>query len=218
MNIKALLIDDHLLFRAGLEGLLTRAGIDVVATVGNGDEGTHKAAELEPDIVLLDMWMPDMDGLSTLKQLLDVNRTLKVVFLTASTAGNDLLDALNAGASGYLLKDIEPTELVTAIHKIIGGEIIVAPEFSSVLAHFVRGETIQDDTKADTPFSVLTPREYEVLLLLVKGQSNKVIARNLGLSEGTIKVYVQAMLRKLNLKYRIDAALMAANYGIERLR
>lgn len=218
MSIKVLLIDDHTLFRAGLEHLLTPAGIEVVAAVGHGNEGIRKAAELEPDIVLLDMRMPNVYGLGILQQLLGVNRTLKVVFLTASNDGNDLLNALNAGASGYLLKDIEPAELVTALHKIIGGEIVVSPELSSVLARFVRGETVQDDTKTDTPFSALTPREHEILLLLAEGQSNKVIARNLGLSEGTIKVYVKAMLRKLNLNYRIDAALMAANYGIERLR
>ena len=215
MNEKVLLIDDHTLFRAGLEDLLTRRGIEVVAAVGSGDEGIQQVAELKPDIVLLDMRMPQMSGLSVLKQLRADDPALKVVMLTTSTNDSDLLEALRAGARGYLLKDIEPDELVLAIREILVGKTVVAPELSSVLARFVRREDGElQEKKAENPFSALTPREYEILTLLAEGQSNKVIARNLGISDGTVKLHVKAILRKLNVSSRITAAVMAVEHGI----
>ena len=215
MNEKVLLIDDHTLFRAGLEDLLTRRGIEVVAAVGSGEEGMQKAAELEPDIVLLDMRMPQMSGLMVLRQLRKDHKGLKVVMLTTSTNDTDLLEALRAGARGYLLKDIEPDDLVTAIREILAGKTVVAPELSSVLARFVQGDDgeLREDESAN-PFSALTPREYEILTLLAEGQSNKVIARNLGISDGTVKLHVKAILRKLNVSSRITAAVMAVEHGI----
>ena len=215
MNERVLLIDDHTLFRAGLADLLKRRGIEVLAAVGSGEEGLAQVAELKPDIVLLDMRMPQMDGLNVLRQLRKNHAGLKVVMLTTSTNDNDLLEALRAGARGYLLKDIEPDELVLAIREILVGKTVVAPELSSVLARFVRGEDgdLQED-KAANPFSVLTPREYEILTLLAEGQSNKVIARNLGISDGTVKLHVKAILRKLNVSSRITAAVMAVEHGI----
>lgn len=214
MDIKVLLIDDHALFRAGLENLLTRCGMEVVVAVSNGDEGIQKAAELEPDIVLLDMRMPKPGGLSVLRQLIEDNHELRVIFLTVSTDDNDLLDALRAGVKGYLLKDIETDELVSAIHQVMAGTIVVAPELSPVLARFVSGEESQD-VKANNPFSELTPREHDVVLLIAKGQSNKVIGRNLGISDGTVKLHVKAILRKLNLRSRIEAAVMVTECGIK---
>nr|CAA6828751.1 MAG: Nitrate/nitrite response regulator protein [uncultured Thiotrichaceae bacterium] len=215
MNEKILLIDDHTLFRAGLEDLLKRLGIEVIDAVGSGEEGIKKVAELQPDIVLLDMRMPQMDGLMVLRQLRKNHPGLKVVMLTTSTNDNDLLEALRAGARGYLLKDIEPDDLVMAIREIIGGKTIVAPELSSVLARFIQGEDgeLQEDKSAN-PFSALTPREYEILTLLAEGQSNKVIARNLGISDGTVKLHVKAILRKLNVSSRITAAVMAVEHGV----
>lgn len=215
MNERILLIDDHTLFRAGLADLLKRRGIEVIEAVGSGDEGIKKVAELKPDIVLLDMRMPQMDGLMVLRQLRKNHPGLKVVMLTTSTNDNDLLEALRAGARGYLLKDIEPDDLVLAIREILAGKTVVAPELSSVLARFIQGEDgeLQED-KAANPFSALTPREYEILTLLAEGQSNKVIARNLGISDGTVKLHVKAILRKLNVSSRITAAVMAVEHGI----
>ena len=215
MNEKILLIDDHTLFRAGLQDLLVRREINVVAAVGSGEEGIRKVAELNPDIVLLDMRMPNMDGLAVLRQLRKNHPTLKVIMLTTSTNENDLVEALRSGARGYLLKDIEPDQLVIALRDVLAGNTAVAPELTPVLARFVRGENSDlHDGKADNPFSELTPREYEILTLLAEGQSNKVIARNLGISDGTVKLHVKAILRKLNVSSRITAAVMAVEHGV----
>lgn len=215
MNEKVLLVDDHTLFRAGLQDLLVRRGIDIVAAVGSGEEGIRRAAELEPDIVLLDMRMPQMDGLTVLRQLRKNHPSLKVVMLTTSTSENDLIEALKAGARGYLLKDIEPDELVLGLREIMAGKTVVAPELAAVLARFVQGKDGDlADNKAANPFSELTPREYEILTLLAEGQSNKVIARNLGISDGTVKLHVKAILRKLNVSSRITAAVMAVEHGV----
>lgn len=215
MNEKVLLIDDHTLFRAGLEDLLTRRGIRVVAAVGSGDEGLAAALNLEPDIVLLDMRMPQMDGLSVLRQLRKNTLNLRVVMLTTSSNENDLVEALRSGARGYLLKDIEPDELVVALREIVAGKTVVAPELAPVLARVVQGgDARAHEDKMANPFSELTPREYEILTLLAEGQSNKVIARNLGISDGTVKLHVKAILRKLNVSSRITAAVMAVEHGI----
>lgn len=215
MNEKVLLIDDHTLFRAGLEDLLTRRGIRVVAAVGSGDEGLIAATNLSPDIVLLDMRMPQMDGLSVLRQLRKNTPALRVVMLTTSSNENDLVEALRSGARGYLLKDIEPDELVVALREIVAGKTVVAPELAPVLARVVQGgDARSNENKIANPFSELTPREYEILTLLAEGQSNKVIARNLGISDGTVKLHVKAILRKLNVSSRITAAVMAVEYGI----
>ncbi len=215
MNEKVLLIDDHTLFRAGLEDLLTRRGIRVVAAVGSGDEGLAAALNLEPDIVLLDMRMPQMDGLTVLRQLRKNTPNLRVVMLTTSSNESDLVEALRSGARGYLLKDIEPDELVVALREIVAGKTVVAPELAPVLARVVQGgDSRANEDKLANPFSELTPREYEILTLLAEGQSNKVIARNLGISDGTVKLHVKAILRKLNVSSRITAAVMAVEHGI----
>ncbi|HPE62315.1 MAG: response regulator transcription factor [Thiothrix sp.] len=215
MNEKVLLIDDHTLFRAGLEDLLRRRGIEVVAAVGSGDQGIQGVAELGPDIVLLDMRMPQMDGLAILRLLRKKHPGLKVVMLTTSSNENDLIEALRSGARGYLLKDIEPDELVVSLREILAGKTVVAPELAPVLARFVQGdEGEREGNKAANPFSELTPREYEILTLLAEGQSNKVIARNLGISDGTVKLHVKAILRKLNVSSRITAAVMAVEHGV----
>lgn len=214
MNEKILLIDDHTLFRAGLEDLLRRRGINVVSAVGSGEEGIKSTAEVQPDIVLLDMRMPHMDGLAVLRQLRKNYPELRIVMLTTSTNESDLVEALRSGARGYLLKDIEPDDLVVALREIMQGKTVVAPELAPVLARFVQGSEQQSNNqKAVDPFAGLTPREYEILTLLAEGQSNKVIARNLGISDGTVKLHVKAILRKLGVSSRITAAVMAVEHG-----
>ncbi|HPQ97767.1 MAG TPA: LuxR C-terminal-related transcriptional regulator, partial [Thiolinea sp.] len=140
---------------------------------------------------------------------------LKVVMLTTSSNESDLIEALRSGARGYLLKDIEPDELVVSLREILAGKTVVAPELAPVLARFVQGDEGElEGDKAANPFSELTPREYEILTLLAEGQSNKVIARNLGISDGTVKLHVKAILRKLNVSSRITAAVMAVEHGV----
>jgi two-component system nitrate/nitrite response regulator NarL len=219
MNEKVLLIDDHTLFRAGLEDLLTRRGIKVIASVGGGEEGLKMASELEADldVVLLDMRMPNMDGISVLRLLKKDHPDLPVAMLTTSSVEEDLIGSLKNGAQGYLLKDMEPDELVVALRDIIEGKTVVAPDLAHVLAQAVQGK-IKPKEEEINPFASLTPREFEILTLLAEGQSNKVIARNLGISDGTVKLHVKAILRKLNISSRITAAVMAVEYGVKKTK
>ncbi len=206
--MRVLLVDDHTLFRSGLETLLERHGIEVIATAGNGREGFLMARELQPEVVLLDMRMPEMSGLEVLSGLRAVGFRNPIVMLTTSNEEQDLVECLRNGASGYLLKDMEPSELVAALREIVAGKTIVAPELATVLARVVQGDTDEAGEPA-SPFAELTPRELEILCLLAEGQSNKVIARNLGISDGTVKLHVKAILRKLDVHSRVEAAVMA---------
>jgi two-component system nitrate/nitrite response regulator NarL len=213
--MRVLLIDDHALFRVGLQTLLEGRGITVVATAGSGQEGLRHAAEFEPDIILLDMRMPDMTGVEVLRELRKSGATMPIVMLTTSDDERDLVDALRNGAQGYLLKDIDPEELVEVLKDIVEGKTVVAPNLTGVLAKVVQ-EGDQEVEVPDSPFSSLTPREMEILCHLAEGQSNKVIARNLGISDGTVKLHVKAILRKLDVHSRVEAAVIAVERGITR--
>lgn len=212
--MRVLLVDDHTLFRSGLETLLERHGIEVIGTAGNGREGFMMARELSPDVVLLDMRMPEMSGLEVLSGLRAVGRRMPIVMLTTSNEEQDLVECLRNGANGYLLKDMEPTELVNALRDIVGGKTVVAPELAGVLARVVQGDVEEPAPGAISPFAELTPREMEILCLLAEGQSNKVIARNLGISDGTVKLHVKAILRKLNVHSRVEAAVRAVEENL----
>jgi two-component system nitrate/nitrite response regulator NarL len=212
--MRVLIIDDHALFRVGLQGLLEQRGIEVADAVASGIEGLQRAAELRPDIVLLDLRMPDMGGLEVLKKLREDVPGIPVVMLTTSNEETDLIKSLRSGAQGYLLKDMEPDELVSALRDIENGKNVVAQDLTDALARMVQGETnIADD---DGPFSELTPREMEILCLLAEGQSNKLIARNLGISDGTVKLHVKAILRKLGIHSRVEAAVIAVEQGLRK--
>ena len=212
MKLRIIIIDDHTLFREGLQSLLSRHGIEVVASVSDGQEGIRLAQELQPDIVLLDMRMPGMSGLEVLKQFRHLKFEAPVVMLTTSGDERDLVEALRNGAKGYLLKDMEPDNVVAALREIIRGETVVAPNLAQILAKVVKGE---DPLESEiSPLDSLTPREREILSLLAEGQSNKVIARNLGISDGTVKLHVKAILRKLNIHSRVEAAVIAVEQGL----
>ena len=206
MSLSVLLIDDHMLFREGLISLLQRRNIEVLGAVGDGNEGIKLAEQLNPDIILLDMRMPIIDGISVLKHLKQQNMENPIVMLTTSSNEQDLLDALKAGASGYLLKDMDPDGLVSALRDIHAGKTVVAPPLTSVLVRFVKGDMTV--AKEQGPFSKLTPRESEILELMAEGQGNKMIARNLGISDGTVKLHVKSVLRKLDVHSRVEAAVM----------
>lgn len=212
--MRVLIIDDHALFRVGLQGLLEQRGIEVADAVASGIEGLQRAAELRPDIVLLDLRMPDMGGLEVLKKLRENVPGIPVVMLTTSNEETDLIKSLRSGAQGYLLKDMEPDELVSALRDIENGKNVVAQDLTDALARMVQGEAnVADD---DGPFSELTPREMEILCLLAEGQSNKLIARNLGISDGTVKLHVKAILRKLGIHSRVEAAVIAVEQGLRK--
>jgi two-component system nitrate/nitrite response regulator NarL len=214
MKLRVLVIDDHTLFREGLEGLLSRRDIEVVASVGDGEQGIRLAQELTPDIILLDMRMPDINGLGVLIRLNELGMKMPIAMLTTSTEERDLVEALQNGAKGYLLKDMEPDSLVVALRDIVNGKTVVAPTLAPVLAKVVQGN-VPNSNVEETPFEDLTPRETEILGLLAEGQSNKVIARNLGISDGTVKLHVKAILRKLNVHSRVEAAVLAVEHGLK---
>lgn len=211
-NLRVLIIDDHTLFRDGLQGLLERHNIDVVGSLGDGHEGIRLAQELKPDIILLDMRMPSLSGLEVLKQLQQNNFEAPIAMLTTSNDERDLVEALRNGAKGYLLKDMDPDDVVAALREIVKGETVVAPNLTQILARVVKGEPILESEPS--PIDDLTPRESEILSLLAEGQSNKVIARNLGISDGTVKLHVKAILRKLNIHSRVEAAVIAVEQGM----
>jgi len=213
--MRILLIDDHTLFRVGLQGLLENRNIEVVASIGDGNEGIRVAMEILPDVILLDMRMPEPDGLAVLHKLRENGLEMPIVILTTSSDENDLVASLRNGASGYLLKDMEPDALVQSLREVQSGKTVVAPELAGSLARVVQGaepDNIRDPE--NDPFSELTPRETEILTFLANGQSNKSIARDLGISDGTVKLHVKAILRKLGVHSRVEAAVIAVEQGL----
>ncbi len=209
--LRVLILDDHTLFREGLQGLLEHRGIKVIASIGDGKEGIKVANELKPDVILLDMRMPELDGLMVLRRLRQNGLKMPVSILTTSSSEKDLVEALRNGAQGYLLKDMEPDDLVVALLDIVAGKTVVAPTLTSVLAKVVQGESVKPDEAK--PINSLTPRETEILGLLAEGLSNKLIARELGISDGTVKLHVKAILRKLDVHSRVEAAVIAVEHG-----
>ncbi len=206
--MQILLIDDHALFRIGLRELLERRGITVLDAVGDCDAGIQKVIDNQPDVVVLDIRMPQMTGIEVLRELRSREQTMPIAMLTTSRNEKDVIESLQSGAQGYLLKDMEPDDLISALHEIVDGKTIVAPELTMVLARAVKGEITEEDT-VEPVFAELTPRESEILCHLAEGQSNKVIANNLGISDGTVKLHVKAILRKLNVHSRVEAAVIA---------
>ncbi len=211
--MRVLLIDDHALFRIGLRELLERRGIDVIAAEGDCDEGVRLASVRDPDVVLLDMRMPQMSGIELLRRLRELGLQMPIVMLTTSRDESDVIDSLQSGAQGYLLKDMEPEELIAALQQIVQGQTVVAKELTGVLAKAVQGDA-REQSPAAISFADLTPREREILCHLAEGQSNKVIAKHLGISDGTVKLHVKAILRKLDVHSRVEAAVIAVEQGL----
>ena len=214
MSFNIIIIDDHTLFREGLQSLLKTHHINVLASVNNGKDGINEVFSKEPDIVLLDLRMPDLSGIDVLKKIRTKNTVTPIAMLTTSDDEKDLIEALKNGASGYLLKDMEPDDLVAALKEIIKGETIVAPNLTQILARVVQGD--DPDKDLNNPLKDLTPREAEILELLAEGQSNKLIAKNLGISDGTVKLHVKSILRKLDIHSRVEAAVIAVEQGLKK--
>jgi len=215
-----LLIDDHALVRKGIEELLQSRGVQVVASVGSGEEGVRRALELPADLILLDVKMPGMTGIDTLKQLRASGVSAPVVMLTMSREDADLSAALRAGARGYLLKDIEPEELVPALEAVVQGDNVVAHELVGTLARLVGSNAGPQPAarRPAAPFAELTPRELEILGCIADGSSNKMIARALDITDGTVKLHVKAILRKLGMRSRVEAAVAAVEHGLGKSR
>jgi two-component system nitrate/nitrite response regulator NarL len=212
--MRVLLIDDHALFRVGLRELLERRGIEVVDAVGDCDVGLRLIRDCAPDVVLLDLRMPGPGGIEILKRVRADGLDRRVAMLTTSTEEQDLIASLQAGANGYLLKDMEPDELVAALTDIVAGKTIVAPELTGILAQALRPVPQPTQPEPREGAADLTPREKEILCHLAAGQSNKGIARELGIADGTVKLHVKAILRKLSVRSRVEAAVMAVEQGL----
>lgn len=212
--MRVLLIDDHALFRFGLKELLERRQIEVVEAVGEGAQGMYLALKLKLDVILLDLRLPDVNGLEILQFFQEQKLKTPVVILTTSDDEMDLLSSLRLGARGYLLKGMVPDELVVALNQVIAGQTIVAKELTNILAKAVQGShpahAVDEEGIA---LADLTPRECEILCHIAEGHSNKVIAAKLGISDGTVKLHVKAILRKLKVHSRVEAAVMAVEEG-----
>ncbi len=213
--MRVLLIDDHALFRFGVSELLERRGIEVVDALGECEAGIERVVETAPDVVLLDLRMPRLSGLEVLKRLRQAGQTMPVAMLTTSADERDLIASLKAGAQGYLLKDMEPDELISALKDILAGRTVVAKELTGILARVVQGA--REQPREPASFANLTPREREILRHLAEGQSNKAIARELGITDGTVKLHVKAILRKLAVHSRVEAAVIAVERNLRTL-
>jgi two-component system, NarL family, nitrate/nitrite response regulator NarL len=211
--IRVLLVDDHTLFRMGLSELLEQRGaIKVVGATGNPDEARRILREENPDVVIMDLHMPPIDGLTLFRQLRQEGFTTPTLMLTVSNAEEDLTNTLRAGARGYLLKDMEPDDVVDAIQRASRGETVVAPTMTMKLV-----KLLQQEQPASNPASLLellTQREREILTHLAQGESNKVIARALDISHDTVKLHVRHILSKLNLTSRVEAAVFAVEHKL----
>lgn len=206
MNDKStiLLIDDHPMLRNGVKQLISlEPSLQVIGEAGDGKTGIQIAEEQDPDLILLDLNMPGMNGFETLDELRKRELSGRIILFTVSNYSDDLVNALKRGADGYLLKDMEPEELIVALKEAASGKLVVSPTLASVLAESLRDNTTQDDSNIST----LTPREADILELISQGLSNKMIARKLDIAESTVKVHVKHLLKKLNLKSRVEAAV-----------
>lgn len=207
-QLSVVLVDDHSLCRTGLTDLLTQRGqIRVAAATGDVEQVAGLLREHQPDLVVLDLRMPTTDGLSLLRRLRAAGIDTPAMILTMSDAQDDLAAALRLGVRGYLLKDMEPEDVIAAIGRAARGELVVAPALTLKLAQMLQsGRT---GTERQDLLTSLTDRERQILEHLARGESNKTIARALDISHDTVKLHVRHILSKLNLSSRVEAAVFA---------
>ena len=207
--IRVLVVDDHAVVREGLRAFLAvQDGIEVAGEAADGEEALDAAARLDPDVILMDLVMPHLDGVGAMRALRERLSRSRVIVLTSFLDDDKLLPALRAGAAGYLLKDAEPEQLVRAVRAAHAGEALLDPV---VAARLVDRLSSGDEPE---PLERLTPREREVLVLIARGFANKRIALELGLSEKTVKAHVGHVLAKLGVTDRTQAAVLAVRAGL----
>ncbi|MDF5754457.1 response regulator transcription factor [Spongiactinospora sp. TRM90649] len=213
--IRVLLADDEAMIRAGVRAILAAdSGIEVVAEAADGREAVNLAVEHRPDIVLLDIRMPRLDGLAAAAELRTAAPDVAVVMLTTFGEDEYVARALDEGADGFLLKAADPRELIFGVRAVASGAAYLSPAITrKVIAHLGTGE-LSRTTRARARADTLTPREREVLTLLGRGMSNQDIGRELFLSEGTVKSHVSAILFRLSLNNRVQAAILAHEAGL----
>ncbi len=212
-RIRVMLVDDHALFRKGVASLLAMCpDIEVVGEADNGAQALAKVADLMPDLILMDIQMPEMDGLEATRRIKAEHPYVKVVMLTVAEEDRSLFDAIKVGAQGYLLKKMEPDEFLAMVRGVSRGEAPISRSMASrILGEF--GRRVQGPQPED-PAATLTPREREVLQHLTKGRTNKEIANALCVSENTVKNHLKNILAKLHLQNRVQAVAFALREGI----
>jgi DNA-binding NarL/FixJ family response regulator len=208
---RIVLVDDHPMMRQGIRQLIEiQEGLEVVAEAGSGEDALEVARHHLPDMILMDLNMKGMDGIQTVAALRQEGIDACILMITVSDNDGDVIAALRAGADGYLLKDVEPEELLKAIVSAERGQLMLSPQLTQALARNIRQQT---DTAAEA-VSQLTGRELQILKLVAAGSANKHIARDLGVSEATVKVHVKHLLKKLHCRSRVEAAVWAVSNHI----
>ena len=208
-QIGVLIVDDHAVVREGLRTFLElQDGIAVVGEARDGSEAIEEAARLRPDVILMDLVMPELDGLAAMRTIRADAPEVRVIVLTSYLDDATLLPALRAGAAGYLLKNAQPQEIARAVRAAHAGEALIDPVVAARMVETLAGESREE------PLDRLTPREREVLILIGRGFPNKLIARELGLSEKTVKAHVGRVLAKLEVTDRTQAAVIAVRAGL----
>jgi DNA-binding NarL/FixJ family response regulator len=212
MTIRTLVVDDQAMVRAGLRMLLTEeTDIEVVAEAGNGVEAIVQARRFRPDVILMDIRMPELDGLEATRRILAADATTKVLILTTFSLDDYVYEALRAGASGFVLKDEPPEQLIAAVRTIAAGDALLSPSITRrVIAHFTRQQHVPPPLALGT----LTSRELDVFRLIAAGLSNAEIGRELFISDTTVKTHVTRLLQKLGLRDRAQAIVMAYQSGV----
>jgi DNA-binding NarL/FixJ family response regulator len=209
--IRILLVDDHEVVREGLRAFLElQDGLEVVGEAGDGEHALALAGELQPDVILMDLVMPKLDGVGAMRELRQRLPATRVIALTSFLDDEKLLPAIQAGAAGYLLKDVRPQELARAVRTAYAGQAMLDPAAAARLVEAVA----QGATPAPAEPNLLTKREQEVLELVAKGRSNKRIAFELGIAEKTVKAHVGRLLQKLGVADRTEAAVKAVREGL----
>jgi DNA-binding NarL/FixJ family response regulator len=212
-ELRVLLVDDHDLFRTGLKNLLEEQGVQVVGEAPNGQTALRLAPELVPDVVIMDLNMPGLSGVETTRHLTGIAPLARVVVLTISVDDEDVMDAVMAGACGYLLKDASIEDLLTGIRAAAAGESLISPQIASKVLQRLRSQGKSVDAAA-TIRAELSDREVEVLKLIANGKDNAQIAGELFISPKTVKNHISNILMKLQIDNRIQAAVYAVRSGI----
>jgi RNA polymerase sigma factor (sigma-70 family) len=216
--VRVLLVDDDDLMRAGLRGVLSSdPEIEVVGEAGDGREAAYRTRLLRPDVVLMDVRMPDLDGISATREVLATFPDVKVVILTTFEQDDYIFGALTAGASGFLLKRTRPEELIAAIHTIAAGDSLLSPSVTNRVIERMAGQPALD-ADSDARLAELTPRETEVLQLVARGLSNGEIAEELVIGESTVKTHLKRVLAKLQVRDRVQAVIFAYESGLTQAR
>ncbi len=204
-----MMVDDHPLLRKGLNQLIEfEDDLEVIGEASSGHQALEMALELEPDLITLDLNMQGMDGLETLRKLRDNGVDARIIMLTVSDNDEDVVEAVRSGADGYLLKDMDPEDIIAKLREAALGKMVMSAKLTEVLATALR----KPERAGSKALASLTSRELEILKLIAKGMSNKLIARELNISDGTVKVHVKHFLKKLNLRSRVEAAVWMVNH------